>query len=194
MYIYCIMGYTTKKSLLEAIQRGDEISWAEFYATYRNLILLRGRDYHLTDTELEDLCQTVVIDFFKMGKKFKYDPAKGRFRDYLRRVISHNALDIIRKRRKTEPLTENIDLPDPDSRSRNWDTEWHLHILTQALAVLRTQIELVTYQAFELYALKNRSAEDVAKFLGININMVYVAKSRAMQKLKPIIQKLKEEV
>ena len=187
------MGYTTKKSLLEAIQRGDEVSWAEFYETYRTLIILRGRDFHLTGSELEDLCQTVVIDFFKMGTKFKYDPSKGRFRDYLRRVISRNAIDILRKRKKTDPLDDGSDLPDPDTRSQNWDSEWHLHILNQALAVLRTQIELVTYQAFELYALKNQPAEQVAAFLNIKVNMVYVAKSRAMQKLKPIIRKLKEE-
>ena len=187
------MGYTTKKSLLEAIQRGDEVSWAEFYETYRTLIILRGRDFHLTGSELEDLCQTVVIDFFKMGAKFKYDSTKGRFRDYLRRVISRNTIDILRKRKQTDPLDESTELPDPDTRSQNWDAEWHLHILNQALAVLRTQIELVTYQAFELYALKNQPAEQVAAFLNIKVNMVYVAKSRAMQKLKPIIRKLKEE-
>ena len=41
------MAYTTKKSLLEAIRSGDEISWLEFYETYRPLIVVRGRDYHL---------------------------------------------------------------------------------------------------------------------------------------------------
>lgn len=187
------MGYTTKKSLLDAIQRGDEISWFDFYETYRPLIITRGRDFNLNSAELEELCQQVVIDIFKMGKKFKYDPEKGRFRDYLRRVISHNAIDLLRVRKKNGvPLDENMhEIYDPPQK--NWDEEWHRHILNQALAILRTQLELVTYQAFELYALKSLSPESVAKFLNIKVNMVYVAKSRALVKLKSIIKKLKEE-
>lgn len=82
------MGYTTKKSLLEAIREGDEVSWFEFYETYRPLIILRGNDYRLSSVELEDLCQLVLLDLFKAGRRFRYDPAKGRFRDYLRRVIT----------------------------------------------------------------------------------------------------------
>ncbi len=186
------MGYTTKKSLLDAIQRGDEISWFDFYETYRPLILLRGHDFHLNGNELEELCQQVIIDIFKLGSKFKYDPAKGKFRDYLRRVISHNAIDLLRKRPKLQNLEEET-IPFYDPPAKKWDEEWYNHILFQALAILRTQLELVTYQAFELYALKQLPAEKVAAFLNININMVYVAKSRAMQKLKPIIKKLKEE-
>lgn len=80
-----------------------------------------------------------------------------------------------------------------DPPQKSWDEEWHRHILNQALAILRTQLELVTYQAFELYALKSLSPESVAKFLNIKVNMVYVAKSRALVKLKSIIKKLKEE-
>ena len=186
------MGYTTKKSLLDAIQRGDEISWFDFYETYRPLILLRGHDFHLNANELEELCQQVIIDIFKQGSKFKYDSAKGKFRNYLRRVISHNAVDLLRKRSKHQSLdAEEIPLYDPPANT--WDEEWYNHILYQALAILRTQIELVTYQAFELYALKQLQPEKVAEFLNISVNMVYVAKSRAMQKLKPIIRKLKEE-
>ena len=188
------MGYTTKKSLLDAIQRGDEISWFDFYDTYRPLIITRGRDFNLNPAELEELCQQVIIDIFKMGKKFKYDPEKGRFRDYLRRVISNNAIDLLRARAKNDiPIDENIGVI-YDPPQNHWDEEWHRHILNQALAVLRTQLELVTYQAFELYALKSQSPERVAEFLNIKVNMVYVAKSRAMAKLKVIIKKLKEEL
>ena len=32
------MGYTTKKSLLEEIRNGNDVSWFEFEQTYRPLI------------------------------------------------------------------------------------------------------------------------------------------------------------
>ncbi len=182
------MGYTTQKSLLEAIQQGDEVSWFEFYETYRPLIILRGNDYRLFSAELEDLCQMVLLDIFKAGKRFRYDPAKGRFRDYLRRVISHNAIDLIRKRRSRE-CVQIEEYPD-EGEDEKWLEEWQAHLLNQALAILRTQIELTTFQAFELYALKEEAPEKVARFLNISVGSVYVAKSRALNKLRKIVEEL----
>ena len=49
------MGYTTKKSLLEAICSGDEVSWHKFYEIYRPLIVVRGRDYKLNVAEIDEL-------------------------------------------------------------------------------------------------------------------------------------------
>ena len=45
------MAFTTKKSLLARVRAGDEVSWNEFYETYRPLILLCGRDCGLTHDE-----------------------------------------------------------------------------------------------------------------------------------------------
>ncbi len=187
------MSYTTKKSLLEAIQNGDEISWFEFYETYRPLIILRGNDYRLTPPELEDLCQTVLLDIFKAGKRFRYDPEKGRFRDYLRRVISHNAIDLIRRRKDREYAQGSLIEPPDETNEAHWLDEWQAHILSQALMILRTQIELGTFQAFELYAIKGEPPEKVARFLDIPVGSVYVAKNRAVSKLRKIVEKLREE-
>jgi RNA polymerase sigma-70 factor (ECF subfamily) len=187
------MGYTTKKSLLAAIQNGDEISWFEFYETYRPLIILRGNDYRLSSTELDDLCQSVLLDIFKMGKRFRYDPAKGRFRDYLRRVISHNAIDLIRKRKDRECACTEFPGNLTDMNEAHWQEEWQAHILSQALVILREQVEIGTFQVFELYAIKGEPPEKVARFLGISVSAVYVAKSRAVAKLRKIVEQLREE-
>ena len=59
------MGYTTKKSLLEAICSGDEVSWHEFYEIYRPLIVVRGRDYKLNVAEIDELeAQAEPCDIF----------------------------------------------------------------------------------------------------------------------------------
>ena len=185
--------YTTKKSLLEAIQNGDNVAWEEFYKTYRPLIFLRGKDLHLSAAELETLCQDVMVYFFKRGKRFHYDRSRGRFRDYLRIAISHIAYDIIRKRRDKESsyavLPEEMDF----SLEEHWENEWRSHIFQQALISLKARLELVTYQAFELYAIQKKSPEEVAEFLNMSVNSVYVAKSRAMTKLKEIIRELQEK-
>ena len=38
------MAFTTKKSLLAKVRAGDEISWQEFYDTYKPLMILVGND------------------------------------------------------------------------------------------------------------------------------------------------------
>ena len=185
------MGYTTKKSLLEAICSGDEVSWHEFYEIYRPLIVVRGRDYKLNVAEIDELVQSVILRFFDRSKSFVYDRSKGKFRDYLGVMIYHCALNIIRQRRKNEVDCEAVELEAYDHD--RWQEEWRQHILTLAMKQLKLQLEDSTFQAFEFYAVKGESAEKVAKFLKIPVNMVYVAKSRALAKLRKIVNQLREE-
>ncbi|NMD85300.1 sigma-70 family RNA polymerase sigma factor [Victivallis vadensis] len=185
------MGYTTKKSLLEAICSGDEVSWHEFYEIYRPLIVVRGRDYKLNVAEIDELVQSVMLRFFDRSKSFVYDRSKGKFRDYLGVMIYHCALNIIRQRCKNEVDCEAVELEAYDHD--RWQEEWRQHILTLAMKQLKLQLEDSTFQAFEFYAVKGESAAKVAKFLKIPVNMVYVAKSRALAKLRKIVNQLREE-
>ena len=186
------MAYTTRKSLLEAIRSGDEIRWQEFYETYRPLIVVRGRDYHFNVAEINELVQAVMLRFFNRSQTFLYDRTKGRFRDYLGKMIYHCAIDIIRRRPRNQIACEEEAITEPAPDNDRWREEWRQHIMTQALSQLKHQLEEVTYQAFELYALKGEPPRKVAEFLKISVNMVYVAKSRAITKLRESVKQLQE--
>ena len=82
------MAFTTKKTLLSKISDGDDnISWDEFFEMYRPLIFIRGRDFGFSKSECDDLTQLVMSEIFKMRNTFSYNPAKGRFRDYMKKII-----------------------------------------------------------------------------------------------------------
>lgn len=49
------MAFITKKSLLAKVRAGDEISWQEFYDTYKPLMILVGNDCGLTTDENDEL-------------------------------------------------------------------------------------------------------------------------------------------
>jgi len=187
------MAYTTKKSLLKAICSGDEVSWHEFYETYRPLFVVRGRDYKLNVAEIDELVQSVMLRFFDRSKTFVYDRSKGKFRDYLGVMIYHCALNIIRRRRKNEIEHDKVELEAPELDKDRWHQEWQQHVMTLAMKQLKLQLEDITFQAFEFYAVKGESPEKVAKFLKIPVGMVYVAKSRAVAKLRKIVNQLREE-
>ena len=189
------MAFTTRGSLLSAVRRGDEIGWQEFYDMYKPLILLRGNDLQLNQTEKEELVQLVMFSFFNSSRTFRYDKSKGRFRDYLKRAIHNKACDLMRKRHDDEisveeiPLTVEKMLAEGDER---WDEEWQNHILKQALKDLRGAVSPLVYQAFSMLSLENMSGKEVAVALGISSNAVYVYKHEALKKLKTLIAEADE--
>jgi RNA polymerase sigma factor (sigma-70 family) len=107
MVVFC----HTSRTLLSRIKQGDEISWDEFYRIYAPLIILCGKDYRLSNADIDELVQQTVLAFFK-DKNFTYTPQKGRFRDYLRTIIRHKAIDIKRKTNKRNVESSLDELPE----------------------------------------------------------------------------------
>jgi len=187
--VYYHMAYTTRGSLLLAIGRGDEIAWREFYNTYRPLIVFcaQGR---IAPDEIDDLIQTVMLKVFRSGERFRYDPAKGKFRDYLGGIIRNAIIDVLRKRRpeKDGPMPlEN----DEDTFAAAWRAEWEHHILAQAVDELRRRVTPSTFQAFDLYALQEQPPAKVAAFLGVDVSRVYKAKLRCLDILRRIVDEIR---
>lgn len=194
------MAFTTRRSLLEKVRRGDEISWQEFYETYRPLIRLCGGDYYLSEPEKDELVQQVMCEIFRkdiIGKfdfdrvpenvSFKYDPAKGRFRHYLRGIVRHQALRIIERRSASVSPDAVPELPAADVLEKQWDEEWSRHILRMGLDELRNRVRPETFMAFEMYAVQERPVEEVAAMLDRSVASVYTAKSRCIDLLREII-------
>ncbi len=189
------MAFTTRDNLLSAVQNADEIAWTEFYRMYKPLILLRGDDLRLNNTEKEELVQLVMLSFFKTSRTFQYDKSKGRFRDYLKRVIQNKACDLIRKRHDGEISTENtLQTVEKLFAEENncWEQEWREYVIQQALKELRNTVSPLVYQVFSMLSLENMSGKEVAEALGITTNAVYVYKHEAVKKLKELVKRAEE--
>jgi RNA polymerase sigma factor (sigma-70 family) len=195
------MSLTTRPSMLERIRGGDNVSYEEFYKTYKPLILVRGKkDYRLNGADCDDLVQAVMAAFFKKGEAFQYNPEKGLFRNYLRKMVDNKAKNIMRKRKNLlEFHEENGNDVEADHIQEQedvftdeWDREWHAHVLACALNELRGELEETTIQAFDLYAMQGVAPAEVAKFLGISVNAVYLAKRRVARLVKKEVSLLNE--
>ena len=188
------MAYTTRPSLLEALKKGELVDWLEFQETYSPLITLRAKDYGLNPQETEELVQDVLLDIFHGCKTFRYDRGKGRFRDYLRLLITRNCIDILRKRSTGLPTIPNADAAlanlTAEANEQAWDEEWRLQLLEQAKAILRTEVEPATFLAYEMYAEQQVPAAQVAKYLDMTTANVYLAKSRCLERLQRIVREL----
>ncbi|EDM25771.1 probable ECF sigma factor [Lentisphaera araneosa HTCC2155] len=192
------MAFTTRKTIIEQIKAGDDIAWQDFEKAYRGLIILRGRDRSLDNSELPDLVQDVMLSLFKYESVFKYESSKGRFRDYLKQIIDRAAFKMIRKRsndlRKIQAVSDRIKSMENyhDTMEKKWEDEWRAVIVDEALTKVRSEVNEATYEAFVMLMVDGISAELVADSLGISKESIYVAKHRVLKRLKYAVMNLED--
>jgi len=183
---------STSKTLLDRIAAGDEISWDEFYTRYCGIVRGLAKYNGLNDAEADDICQQVMLQFFKQSRTFKFDPDIARFRTYFGRIIRAKIMD--HYRRKKEELPGEMEEQAVEDRSDElFLAEWRKLILKEAEAELKNRVAPETFQAYELYAVQNRPVEKVAAYLGCSVNQVYQAKKRCFAMMREILLKMNEQ-
>ena len=183
---------TTSKTLLDRIAAGDEISWDEFYSRYCGIIRELAKFSGLDNAAADDICQQVMLQFFKQSKTFKFDPDVARFRTYFGRIIQSKIASYYRK--KTDEPTDEIEVEDEKRPTEElFLTEWRKMILKEAERELKNRVAPETFQAYELYAVQNRPVEKVAAYLDCSVNQVYQAKKRCFAMMREILLKMNEQ-
>ena len=156
---------TTSKTLLDKIASGDEISWNDFYEKYSPIVKALAKFKGLDAAAADDVCQQVMLQFFKQSKTFKFDPDIARFRTYFGRIVRGRIIDHLRKKYET-PVAEFEAVPVDPEADELFMNEWRKLILQEAQAELKSRVAPETYQAYELYAVQGRPVEKVAAYLG----------------------------
>jgi len=180
---------TTRLSFLGRLRnRSAARDWAEFDGRYRALLYGYARRRGASHIEAEDIVQEVMMFVFKAMDRFQYDPNKGRFRGYLRTAVTHAMARRASVRARQEPNLDpeglaalaNVD----DSADAEWEREWQLHRLRQAMRSIAGEFEPTTLEAFRLHVLAGWPVDDTARHLGLSPASVYQAKSRVLKRLK----------
>src|SRR5262249_9684054 len=110
----------------------------------------------------------------------------------------HRLKDFWRKRQARPAATADsavfrlIDqLADPHSDlSRQWDQEHDRHVICAGLDAIKEHFEPRTWLAFQRYVLEEKAPAEVAAELGLEENVVYVAKHRVLRRLRQVIDGL----
>lgn len=179
-------GSSTSATLLARVRAsGDTDAWQEFTRRYSRLIWWFGKDTGLSSSEAEDLVQEVLADFARQASALEYDPGRGRFRGLLRTIARRRAIDMLR--RKQLPMDASVSLSRLESveaAEQAWERLDTRSLVLRALEQVATEVEPVTYQAFQLHMLEGWSVKRVAEFLGISNESVYAAKSRLLARIR----------
>jgi RNA polymerase sigma-70 factor (ECF subfamily) len=190
----------TNETLLERVRRVDaQDAWREFFVAYGSAILRYAQKLGLTEHQAQEVLQETMVALMRQLPEFRYDRAKGKFRNFLLTIVHRKTLAAMR-RAKGQPDV-SLDSEDPWGRQtlhdkvpaaaiRSAEAEaeerWREAIMEDALARLAADQGLAddTWSVFRAYAIENRPVAEVATQFGLKENAVYQIKNRLLRRLR----------
>jgi RNA polymerase sigma-70 factor, ECF subfamily len=183
----------TSATLLERLNdRSDSVAWRRLVDLYSPLINAWLRRHGVSTEDAEDLTQEVLEVVVREVSRFRHNGRVGAFRTWLRTITINCLRQSLRSRRVQAQATGSSDftrmldqLEDPASHlSRRWDQEHDEFVLQRLLKLIEPDFRPATWQAFRRQVIDGASAETVAAELGLTVNAVLIAKSRALSHLR----------
>lgn len=195
----------TRQSLLSRLRNcEDQTGWREFFDAYWQLIYNVARKSGLADAEAQDVVQNTFIYLTRKMAKFRYDPARGSFKSWLRVVTRSRIAEFRRQHMAESRLREQLpsrdeealaSIPDPagDLLDEVWQREWEENLINTAMRRVRAKVSAQQMLLFRLAARENLPLALVAKKLRVSIAQVYLARHRVGRLLKAEVRHLRHE-
>lgn len=183
---------TTHKTLLDRVAAGsDPGAWPEFCARYEELIRRFALRRGVMGPDGDDVVQDVLMALTKALPGFEYDPAKGKFRSYLKTVVIRTILKKSREKFGQVGL-ENLEeatraAADDADLDELWEQEWRQQHLRRAMKTVEVEFNANDLACFQAYVVNGEDAADVAARLGYSTAQVYQCKYRMMERLREVI-------
>ncbi|MEK6643878.1 MAG: sigma-70 family RNA polymerase sigma factor [Planctomycetota bacterium] len=182
---------TTHGTLLARIANpADPMAWSEFCRQYERMIRSFAARQGVVGAEADDVVQEVLISLTKAMTSFEYDPAKGKFRSYLKTVVVRA---IYRRRQKSPSNVSGLEsmadiaAADDESLDAVWEEEWRQQHLRRAMCTVESEFNSSDLKCFQSYVLNGDDAAEVSKRYDVSVGQVYNAKHRILTRLRAVI-------
>jgi RNA polymerase sigma-70 factor (ECF subfamily) len=188
----------TSLSLLERlVERPTEPDWRRLVDLYQPLLRAWALRAGLDDADADDLVQETLSVVFREVGQFRH-VRTGSFRAWLRTILAHRLRDFFRSRGYrpvavggSDFLRRLDELEAADSAlSREWDREHDRHVAAQVMRRVEADVEPRTWLAFRRHVIEAVPAAAVAAELGVSPNVVLLAKSRILKRLRAELAEL----
>jgi len=167
----------------------DADAWTTFVDLYTPLVYRFCRSRNLQDADARDVTQQVLAIVHRTIGKFEYDRGRGRFRNWLGAVTSH---EISRHQRKERRPVKGVgdgwgdDMAELSSAAVDpkWAEEFNGYIFQLALSRIRPDFEPAVWQAFEMTWMGDAKPREVAAKLSKPSAWVYKARYKVIERLR----------
>lgn len=175
---------STPPSLLERLRLpNQQDAWSRFVQLYTPLLFHWGRRLGLREAEIADLVQEVLLLLLRKLPDFAYDPSKS-FRGWLRTVML-NIWRNLEAKGRPEVLDRDLDqFAAAHADGVGEEAEYRAMLVGRALQILRAEFPEAVWQPFWHYAVEGKRPHEVARELGVSVNVVYLSKSRVLTRLR----------
>lgn len=197
-----LLAKISKTSFGQAEADGLSQAWSDFAETYLPLIFRWCQQLGLGADQSQDASQEVMLKLLTLIKEFHYDPERGRFRSWLKTVTTNLVRDMQRSASTGDTgsgdtkvmhiLSQIEDSSAGTKLSEIFERQYDKELLEMASLRIRNRVDPKNWEAWQLYAIEQQDAREVAKKLGIPVAEVYVAKSRIIKMMREEISQIEE--
>jgi RNA polymerase sigma-70 factor (ECF subfamily) len=165
-----------------------------------------ARQAGLDDATAQDVVQNTFIYLTRRMPRFRYDPARGSFKSWLRRV-TRSRISVFRRRAEAKepplpelpmedddiPVWEAVPDPAGDKADEIWQREWEENLIKAALRRISKKVSAEQLMIFELAALGDVPLKQVARKLNVSLMQIYLARHRVGKLFKAEVMRLRRE-
>jgi len=193
---------STQLTLIARLQDPkDHGAWKRFESRYRGLVIRFAMRQGLQATDAEDVAQAVFAGLLRSMPNFRLDPEKGRFRNYLFRVV-RNEISRVRSA-DTRPTGAAASLlrgdgvvsggdavrdSGTDPSERAFEEEWINHHFRIAMAEIRRTFAPESVAMFERL-MRGEPVESIAADCKTTVQAVHKVKQRIRDKMKMLVER-----
>jgi RNA polymerase sigma-70 factor (ECF subfamily) len=188
----------TSASLLYRVQQGagDRAAWDAFVERYGPCIQAWCRRWQLQESDVHDVTQEVLLQLLEKLRRFQYDPGRS-FRAWLKTLVHHAWQDFLDRRRRAglgsgdSAVWERLNSVEArDNLEQQLQDVFDREVLEEAMARVQQRVAPHTWEAFRLLTFEGLSGAEVAPRVGMQVTMVYVARSKVQKMLREEIDTL----
>lgn len=189
----------TTTQLLDSLKSpSNDGLWRQFDDRYRPVLVAFARSQGAGEEDACEVAQLTLAQFAADYRAGSYDRSRGRLSSWIISIARHRLIDMARARQRRRVQRGDsalVELPDDRTITEAWETARRRVIFERALKTLRsdTRMDPRTIRAFELCAVRNTPPEAAAADCGMSVAEVYVAKNRAIKKLRDIVAQFTQE-
>lgn len=180
------------KNLVDSCVKGDRRGQELFYKVFYGKMLAVCMRYSRNREEAKDILHDGFIKVFMKLKSYEH---KGSLEGWVRRIVTNNAIDTLRKKRdyylKEEQGFMIDDLADDTFTEKELQRidQIKVETLTGLIQKLTPSYQMV----FNLYAIENLTHREIAEKLNVSIGTSKSNYAKAKIRLKELMNEYKSE-